>query len=125
MENNKAYLAGDKSWLEGINEFSDISFEEFLSTHTGLIESEQESVESERFYDSYRYKRQAVPPSYDSVSLGHVSPVKNQGQCGSCVAFATMALVETCFKKAVGSFGDYSEQLLLDWEVFNSFLFRH
>ena len=57
-----------------------------------------------------------LPASYDSVSLGHISPVKNQGrrECGSCVAFATMALVETCFKKTVGVFGDYSEQHLLD-----------
>ena len=55
-----------------------------------------------------------LPASYDSVSLGHVSPVKNQGGCGSCVAFATMALVETCFKKTVNIFGDYSEQHLLD-----------
>ena len=66
-----------------------------------------------------------MPASYNSFTLGNVSPVKNQGDCGSCVAFATMALVEACFKKTVGEFGDYSEQLLLDWEVFNSFLFRH
>ena len=55
-----------------------------------------------------------LPASYDSVSQGHVSPVKNQGGCGSCVAFATMGLLETCFKKKVGEFGDYSEQHLLD-----------
>ena len=30
------------------------------------------------------------------------------------MAFSTMALVETCFKKIVGKFGDYSEQHLLD-----------
>ena len=46
--------------------------------------------------------------------LGLVSPVKDQKQCGSCAAFATMALVETCFKKQTGVFGDYSEQHLVD-----------
>merc|ERR1712210_283413 len=38
----------------------------------------------------------------------------NQKQCGSCVAFANMAAIETCFKKATGVFGDYSEQQLVD-----------
>ena len=48
------------------------------------------------------------------LDVSQVSPVKNQGGCGSCTAFATVALVETCFKKKVGMFGDYSEQHLLD-----------
>ena len=37
-----------------------------------------------------------------------------KGYCGSCVAFATTALIETCFKKVTGVFGDYSEQHLVD-----------
>ena len=45
---------------------------------------------------------------------GLVTPVRNQGNCGSCVAFATAANVETCFKKVTGVFGDYSEQHMLD-----------
>ena len=40
--------------------------------------------------------------------------MRNQGRCGSCVAFATAANVETCFKKVTGVFGDYSEQQMLD-----------
>merc|ERR1711872_460958 len=34
--------------------------------------------------------------------------------CGSCVAFATMNTVETCFKKLTGVFGDYAEQQFVD-----------
>ncbi len=45
---------------------------------------------------------------------GLVSPVKNQGRCSSCVAFASIAVVETCFKKITGSFGNYSEHQLLN-----------
>ena len=37
-----------------------------------------------------------------------------QKQCGSCVAFSNMALVETCFKRVTGVFGDYSEQQFVD-----------
>merc|ERR1712241_1322611 len=116
LETNEAYIAGDKTWYDAINEFSDIPDDEFIRTHTGLTDNDHipDDERSEKFFDAYRYNRQNVPESYNSVKLGNVSPVKNQGGCGSCVAFATIAVVETCFKRTVGTFGDYSEQHLLD-----------
>ena len=45
----------------------------------------------------------------------HVWQVRNQKQCGSCVAFSNMAAIEVCFKKLTGSSNlDYSEQQLVD-----------
>jgi len=115
QETNEAFMAGDKTWYDAINEFSDIPDDEFIRTHTGLVDDSHHPDErSERFFDAYRFSRTEVPESYNSVSLGNVSPVKNQGACGSCVAFATVGIIETCFKRTVGRFGDYSEQHLLD-----------
>merc|ERR1719290_237375 len=125
LENNEAFLAGNQTWFDEINEFSDLTDDQFEANHTGVFVDQEYArglydtplpydEESERFFDGYRYSRSTVPASYNSVSLGNVSPVKSQGSCGSCVAFATMALVETCFKKTVGVFGDYSEQHLVD-----------
>ena len=115
LENNEAYLARRKSWFETINEFSTILDDEFIATHTGLTEEVEQLNNTDipllRMEESLRSD---VPASYNSVSQGYVSPVKDQLWCGSCTAFATMALVETCFKKKVGVFGDYSEQQLLD-----------
>merc|ERR1712154_440935 len=58
--------------------------------------------------------RASAPASYSSVDMGYVTEVKNQKQCGSCVAFSNMAAIEVCFKKLTGSAGDYSEQQLVD-----------
>jgi len=112
---NKEFAEGKKTWYDNLNDFSDLSKEEFLEQKTGLIDddgSEGTSHESMRYFA--RMKRSTVPDQYDAVAEGLVTPARNQGGCGSCTAFATMSSVETCFKKASGEFGDYSEQQLVD-----------
>ena len=126
-ENNEMYMAGFQTWWDEVNEFDDLPEDEFESEKTGatngsmygrglLQPTEEERVDerSERYFDQFRYSRAVVPNSYSSVDLGLVSPVKAQKNCGSCVAFSNMALVETCFKKVTGVFGDYSEQQFVD-----------
>merc|ERR1719193_1533991 len=128
-EVNQEYEAGEVSWFDGVNEFADLPDDEFLSQKTGAVMPEEEEFgrgllepsadqvedeRSERYFEAVRMDRAAVPASYSSLSKGWVSPVKNQQQCGSCVAFSSMAAIETCFKKATGVFGDYSEQQLVD-----------
>ena len=48
------------------------------------------------------------------VYVGLVSSVKNQGQCGSCAAFSTIAAFEVCYKKITEESIDFSEQQLVD-----------
>jgi C1A family cysteine protease len=40
-------------------------------------------------------KIQSIPESYDLRTHGRMTPVKNQGGCGSCWAFATMGALES------------------------------
>jgi len=128
-ETNEKFLNGEITWYDAVNEFDNLPEGEFDAEKTGAVipnenvfgrglleplPEERVDERSERYFDRFRYSRVAAPASYSSVDLGNVSPVKDQKQCGSCVAFSNMALVETCFKKVTGVFGDYSEQEFVD-----------
>ena len=60
----------------------------------------------------------ALPTSYDSRSLGIITPIRHQRKRDTCVSFATVVALETGLKKAVPgtklSKLDISEQQLLD-----------
>ena len=125
-EQNELFLNEDSEWFSKLNEFSDLPEDEFKEEKTGLEngtiyarglltpETIPVDEESERFFKEIDLSRNDIPSSYSSLDEELVSEVKNQLQCGSCVAFSTVAAIETCFKKLTGVFGDYSEQQLVD-----------
>ena len=55
-----------------------------------------------------------LPKARNWVDEGIVSPVKNQGQCGSCWAFSAIGALEAQYKKKHGKSIIFSEQQLLD-----------
>ena len=99
---NEAFVKGETTWFEKINEFADLPKDEFEAEHTGLVtdyarglippSTLEPDMRSEEFFARHRLNRQDVPESYDAKFLGLVTPVKSQGSCGSCTAFANMAV---------------------------------
>lgn len=98
------------------NQFTDMTNEEYQKTMLGLkmpddmdwpvIGSIEKAVEE--LHDP------ANPTSVDWEAQGKVTPVKDQGSCGSCWAFSTTGSLECRYAIAKGKLNSLSEQQLVD-----------
>ena len=59
------------------------------------------------------------PSSYDAMALGYVTPVKNQGACGSCWIFGATADFESSVAIGESNLLDFSEQEVGDCNIWS------
>ncbi|KAL8144257.1 hypothetical protein V2J09_017289 [Rumex salicifolius] len=105
-----------KSYWLGLNEFSDMTHDEFKSKFLGLNAQLPKSGKSSEF--TYAHVNDLdLPKSVDWRKKGAVGPVKNQGNCGSCWAFSTVAAVEGINQIVTGNLTSLSEQQLIDCDT--------
>merc|ERR1719178_350114 len=93
----------------GINQFADMTGAEFKRSMTGLNAFQSKKQENAVFLDE-----STAPASVDWTTKNAVTPVKNQGQCGSCWAFSTTGSVEGAYALKTGKLESFSEQQLVD-----------
>ncbi|KAJ0083114.1 hypothetical protein Patl1_10394 [Pistacia atlantica] len=97
----------------GLNEFTDLTNEEFRASRNGYKRGSISSGTT-----SFRYENvTAVPPTMDWRKKGAVTPVKDQGQCGCCWAFSAVAAMEGINQLTTGKLISLSEQELVDCDV--------
>jgi len=108
---------GEKPWM-GINEFTDLSPEEFRNS--GRIQKRPFQADAVSCLangvelDPATVNVSAAPPSWDWRTKGVVSAIQDQGQCGSCWAFSTISAVESAVAIKTGNLTKLSEQEIVD-----------
>ncbi|XP_041653105.1 cathepsin F isoform X2 [Cheilinus undulatus] len=95
----------------GVTKFSDLTEEEFRSTYLNQLLS-QWTLHQPMKLASPALK--SAPSSWDWRDHGAVSPVKNQGMCGSCWAFSVTGNIEGQWYLRNGTLLSLSEQELVD-----------
>merc|ERR1712121_29726 len=112
-QHNAEHAQGKHSYWLGVNQFADLTNDEFVDLHTGFraVEPEMETAD---------LSGMAAPLTMDWRDNGAVTPVKNQGQCGSCWAFSTIGTVEGALAISSGNLVSLSEQNLMDCDSNNN-----
>ncbi|KAJ0986762.1 hypothetical protein J5N97_005118 [Dioscorea zingiberensis] len=109
--------AGDHGYKLGLNRFADLTNEEFQEKYLGVrIDGRrlEGRIASDRYNNSVG---DDLPESIDWRTKGAVGPVKDQGSCGSCWAFSTVAAVEGINKIVTGDMIVLSEQELVECDT--------
>ncbi|KAF3435449.1 hypothetical protein FNV43_RR22538 [Rhamnella rubrinervis] len=108
----------NRTYKVGLNRFADLTNEEYRSMYLGAKMDRKGRLPGAKKSDRYAYSvGDQLPESVDWRERGAVASVKDQGQCGSCWAFSTVAAVEGINKIVTGELISLSEQELVDCDV--------
>jgi len=105
ISHNDNYNSGKGSWWMSANQFVDWTPEEFQAIMGSGGERMPGMLSSLQSLPKHQ-----LPKSVDWREQGVVTPVKNQGSCGSCWAFASTETVESAYAVATGDLLELAPQ---------------
>jgi C1A family cysteine protease len=107
----------------GVTKFSDLTPEEFTSRHKGFNRAAYVRPPVKNFTEPQKPHHPNFracspdPTNYDWNSCGVITPVYDQGQCGSCWAFSATETIESYFALDGGQLDNLSMQQIVDCDT--------
>ena len=125
---NRNYILSHRheSYILKMNEFGDMSMEEIRKKYLFDYEPNQPCTQDychtcteDNCYNHGNENITVLPDAVDWRLRGVVSPVKNQGRCGSCWAFSAGGAVESAWAIRNKRIADISTQQMVDCDMFS------
>jgi len=101
----------------GYTKFSDLHADEFAKYYLGYKPKTEGKTKAPTVWESMNAE---LPQSWDWRSKGAVTPIKDQGQCGSCWAFSATEGVETGNFLCGHSLYQLAPQQIVDYDTTDS-----
>jgi len=106
---NADYAVGKSSWFAAVNKFTDLNAQE-MKRFKGHAKSNTRSISSSA---ASQLDTTDLPTSIDWRTKNVVTPVKDQGGCGSCWTFSTAETLESHIAIKTGKLMVFSEQQIV------------
>jgi len=111
-DHNTRHAQGLETFTMGLNKYADMTNTEFRKIMNGAKSGPAKTPIDPTTGTTNTVG--ALPASMDWRTLGAVTPVKDQGQCGSCWSFSATGAMETAWFRKTGKLVSLSEQNLVD-----------
>jgi len=115
MDTIRAHNAAKKSHTLAMNRYGDLTNAEFKAQFNGFVPIDNSFL---REKNTAQLPTSNLPKEIDWTTSGKVTPVKDQGQCGSCWAFSSTGSLEASYAISNNVSGSdlisLSEQQLVD-----------